>query len=126
VEWRVPVDGGPGHGLRIVHHRSANAGCHYHDDDSGAVVADDHLRQYVGPDGLMQLLGMMDGAQLPPSEVIEVIRRLHVPLYEAARPYLKSAEDDGLVDLEMAPGCYSQAQLLAILKRYESESTARD
>lgn len=51
---------------------------------NGAPLAD-----FLGPDGLMRLLGLMAVDRLPAPEVMEMIKRLHVPGYEEARTLLR-------------------------------------
>lgn len=94
LEWlryRVaPGDAASGSHARIVHHvvASPQGGCYYNEDaalQAGATIADGHLESYLGPDGLMRLTELLLTRALPQDEVAELIRRLHVPGYEAAR-----------------------------------------
>lgn len=108
------------HSFRIVHHaaysprrpadlpRGARAGlderCSVHDKAAGR--QDDHLERYLGSAGLTRLLVELDWGPLhdpderrgvggSPRELVEVIRRLHVPHYEEARRYFQRARAEG-------------------------------
>lgn len=112
VEWLNRLDPvtrrveGSYSNLRLVHHRRASPrastknAC-YHDEDAyfakyEATVADLPLDSFIGPDGLVLLLEFLsDKRFVEPEEVLELIKRLHVPGYEQARPSFEAALADG-------------------------------
>jgi hypothetical protein len=95
IEWLMyrDADGSYSYSLgslRLVHHCSASPrgeypGCQY---TGGAL--DDHLHRFLGPDGLMELLSFIERG-FDVEEVMEMIKRLHLPGYEHARFYLEEA-----------------------------------
>ena len=127
VEWiRLPnVDGlpVPGCNIRIVHHKSDlpnRLGCQYSTSrdpvtHSGS-ISDDALANFLGPDGLTRLLGMIADQRLPTADLLEVIRRLHTPGYERARPYFDDAVGAGVIGEETATSGYlRQDELQSVL-----------
>lgn len=111
----------PLHGFRIVHHSSASPRkeednyCYY---PEGPSVSDLHLRYFTGVDGLAMLLSFFDRNLADPGELAEIIRRLHIPRYEEARPFLDRAIKDAIVD---GRDC-TQNDLGKIIKRYVEAS----
>lgn len=115
------------HQLRLVHHRKASPhrdrkyAC-YHDEDrwfaeKRYTVSDLPMSAFVGPDGLTILLAFLaDRRFADPNEVLEMIKRLHIPNYEGARLSFASAIADGVFDPRSAPGYYDQREILAVLK----------
>lgn len=94
LEWKSDLAHGLGpHAFRIVHHKphSPVGGCYYTDrmPRYPTNVSDDHLRQFVGPAGLLGLLDFFDarhwGVAANSADLAEIIRRLHVPGYEQKR-----------------------------------------
>jgi hypothetical protein len=91
---------------------------------------DNHLRRFLGPAGIVQLLSMMDvGAFHDPEgrelagvkdvrNWVEVFRRLHVPYYEEARRYFDEARDDGELDGISEIALYLQPTLEALVRKY--------
>lgn len=131
VEWlngRSQPDNiqGNSHHLRLVHHRGASPNADrknacYHDEDQWRAtkrysVADLPLSSFVGPDGLITLLSFLyDKRFSEESEVLELIKRLHVPNYEAARHYFKAAIANGVFEPRSAPSYYDQEEMRAVL-----------
>lgn len=92
--------------FKIVHHSSysplKNAeGCYFHGNQ--VTRQDCHLDEFVGPDGLVAILSKLDaGIHIDPKrkgkgvadtrEFAELIRRLHVPHYDEARPLMANAD----------------------------------
>lgn len=110
VEWLTSAAPGKGSakGLRLVHKK----GCQYSESKRhGYIVSDEPLTMLTGPDGLMLMLEMLHDERLPKEEVLEMIQRLHVPNYEAARPHLKAAIAEDVIEPNLAPGYYWQDQL---------------
>ncbi len=103
----------PAHGFRIVH---AGGDCYYLDTPE---VSDNHLIYFMGTDGLSYLLSLLsrkNGVNV--AELVEVIRRLHVPFYEEARQYLDRAIGDGMISDKNE---FRRTDLEAILAEYGEE-----
>jgi hypothetical protein len=67
----------------------------------------------------MLLLGKLEEGRLPQTEVLEMIKRLHIPGYERARHYFKEAIADYAFDPNTAPGYHYQDQIEATLRYVE-------
>jgi hypothetical protein len=110
--------------LRLVHHlraspRKVRPGCQFdqrveHERDGG-IVADLPLQRFLGGDGLMTLLRLLQEARLPSSEVIEMIKRVHIPGYEAARRHFDAAWAAGVIERD-PQRCYRQGQIEAVIE----------
>lgn len=117
--WFEKPQGACGSGLKLVHSEDAHPGClpevpqELEAEDVG--LAKHSLKEYLGADGLMNLLGLIECDLLPKNEVTTMIKRLHVPLYEQARPFLNQAPETDT--FEMAPGCYSQQSLSRLIEK---------
>jgi hypothetical protein len=129
VEWLSITDfeknTSKDYGLRLVHHKPASPrksehGCQYDEQNEykadGAVVQDLPLEEYVGGFGLMNLLELIDEKELPSEEVVEMIKRLHVPLYEQARNHFESAISEGVIEPNGRPGFYTQQQMEMVIE----------
>ncbi len=68
--------------IRLVHARKA---CQFDEKKHGEPVHDLPLEMFLGPDGLSRLLHFLEHWYVPSIQLIEFIRRLHVPGYEEAR-----------------------------------------
>lgn len=117
----------PGRDLRLVHHRPhspLNQGCQFDRREErakdGGLIADQSLPEFQGPDGLMELLSMIAEQRLPAAQVIEMVKRLHVPGYEHARRHLQRAVVEGVIEPNTPPGFPMQRQLAAVLESYGS------
>jgi hypothetical protein len=133
------------HGFRIVHHNSfaprrpaglpadvptpLEARCAAYQDRIG--VQDMHLRAYLGITGLADLLVRLDwgsfvdpdgehSSEAPTREMVEIIRRLHVPYYEEARLHLAQAAEDGELDEPSNPFYVNNPDVLARIARHYS------
>lgn len=131
VEWlnNGNIDGreGASRSLRLVHQRLASPyadrknAC-YHDEDhwfrtERHTVADLPLSRFMRPDGLVTLLSFLAEKRFSDSgEVLEMIKRLHVPNYEAARHHFDSAIANGVFEPTTPPTYYDQEQLNAVLE----------
>jgi len=73
-------------------------------------VFDMPLGALLGPDGLMYLLALIDAGSVATDEVLDMIKRLHIPGYEQARRYFDRAIDKELIRPELWPGyfCYQK------------------
>lgn len=111
-----------GRGARILHAdtgESESRRCQYSDyeaETAGAVVGNLPLREFCGPDGLILLLEMLEEDALPKEEVLELIKRIHIPGYEQARSHFEQAIDEGVFEPNSAPGYYSQKEIKAVLR----------
>lgn len=110
LEWEAGEGKGP-RNFRIVHNwvYPDKRDCFFHTSSPGR--KDNHLHYYLGVEGQQALLtllypgdfftehftgGEWDYPNIP--EFAEVFRRLHVPFYEEARPYLGEAYSNGEMD----------------------------
>lgn len=115
-------EGPHGHGLRIVHHnlaspRKPRGDCYYsRRGQSGVLVLDNHLDVYLGPNGLMKLLSMIYDEVVPTNELLEVIKRLHIPGYEEARHHFADAIAAGVYEPNTPPGFPHTNQIEAICR----------
>ena len=94
VQWLYPEDGGPG--LRLVHGPG-----HSPRKDNGCLHpewSDLDLTSFLGPDGLLRLLYIMERFGNQTEHAIEMIKRLHVPGYDQARESLTAAANAGVYD----------------------------
>jgi len=138
LEW---VDGGigswKGRRIFVVHHKLASPlkdkrgrdGCYIsqgEQTEAGITTSWGHLDTFLGADGLMQMLAMIGDNEAPAEELLEIIQRLHLPRYEAARPYIKSAIAEGAIEPNLKPGFYWQEDLQTVLHRYGRTQTKRD
>ncbi|MFB9114822.1 hypothetical protein QSH39_019755 [Xanthomonas arboricola pv. corylina] len=130
VEWLNGSRGqqweGTLHRLRLVHYRSASPyadrrnAC-YHDEKhwfaaKKYTVSDLPLSEFTGPDGLVTLLAFLaDKRFAEPSEVLELIKRLYVPNYEATRLHFDAAIANGVFEPRTAPSYYDQEEMRAVL-----------
>lgn len=134
VEWITftgPTGEEVGRDMRLVHIKPASPrkgslyGCQFDDNkeykrDKG-MVNDMPLDDFMGSNGLMYLL-MMSARNVPPKEqVIEMIKRLHIPGYEFARFHFKRAEAEGILEPSYPGGFYTQNEIETVLKHYEEE-----
>ncbi|MDU6263726.1 MAG: hypothetical protein E6600_04395 [Anaerocolumna aminovalerica] len=119
VEWMVPVDDNVpekhNFGLRIVHEVT----CIYKNSECtrfNAIQADSSLKEFIGVDGLMDLLRFISDDEFEnKEEVLEVIKRIHVPGYEEARNYIKDAISAGEYEPNTKANYCSQNDISHIL-----------
>lgn len=103
VEWLRSED--RSWGFRLVHHLPASPrsdGCQYDSKrprDAGAIVSDGPMAWYVGTDGLSELLDLMTYKGSAVEEIVDLVRRLHIPGYERARLFLDEARSEGVIDI---------------------------
>jgi hypothetical protein len=107
-EW-IDKTGNDIYGFRIVHIHGASPriktgrNCHY---PEYLGICDNPLKKFTGADGLGYLLSFFDRNLRDPKEVIEIIRRLHIPYYEEARGFLKRAIEEGFIS------CWDDTQVI--------------
>lgn len=132
VEWlETPVPGTKykykGGGLRLVHHvpasprqNSREMGCQYNGDTefrkNGAQVSDLSLTDFLGADGLMNLLEMIHREEVPKKEALEMTKRLHIPGYEHTRHHFNEAIAEGVYEPNRTEGYPFQYQIESIKK----------
>ena len=97
--------------------------CQFNEDhefrkDKG-IVNDLPLKSFLGADGLMLLLSLIAEKRTPTEQVLEMIKRLHIPGYEHARPYFKKAISEGVFEPNTMAGYYWQCDIEAVLKYVE-------
>lgn len=106
-------------GFRIVHHGGS---CMYDTDvmfRQGKSTSDAHLNSFVDADGLVNLLSMVQDKSVEnEAELLEIIRRLHIPYYEEARKLHTEAELDGIFDGENELTRYLTRTSKEIINKY--------
>ena len=128
VEWIAFLDpsGNPKErNLRLTHNklsspRKSKHGCQFDDDyecrkDKGVILSLS-LKNFLGPDGLMLLLSFIAENKLPIQEVLEMIKRLHIPGYEHARFYFDEAISEDVFESNVLEGYYRQSDINTVLK----------
>lgn len=129
VEWLAAEDvkGKPKvSGLRLVHSRNASprrqepCGCQYNPRNefrkNQGIVEGLALDRFTGTDGLMLLLSMIAGSELPVQELIEIAKRVQIPGYEAAYELFHDAISEGAIAPAIAPGFYLQCEIWDALR----------
>lgn len=119
VEWLESKDQNDDYkckGIRIVH----RVKCIYNEDllykKNKSLVSDMDLESFSGPDGLMELLEFISDNKFEDNEeVIEVIKRIHIPGYEEARIYFDEAIAEGIFEPNTKPGYYTQNNIADVL-----------
>ncbi|KPU43031.1 hypothetical protein OXPF_34630 [Oxobacter pfennigii] len=119
VEWLEVKDQNGNYrnkSIRIVHRGK----CLYNQDlvykKYKAIVADTDLEDFSGLDGLIDLLSYISEGNFDNNEeVLEIIKRIHIPGYEEARLYFEEAIYDGVFEPNTKPGYYSQRDIAAVL-----------
>ncbi len=86
-------------------------------------VGDAELPAFIGPDGLMDLLEMLAEDEFPRSEVLELIKRIHIPGYEHARLSFSEAIDREVITPRSLANYYHQEELLKVLRMTGSDAT---
>lgn len=129
LEWLTAPSGGC-HGLRLVHRMEIGLPLGYrcsYDDlreraKSGSELMDLPLSEFLGPDGLMDLICMREDPNFASlSEIAEMTKRLHIPGYEEAMYHFAEAILAGYLPEPPTAGNYSQQDISAVwafLKKY--------
>lgn len=138
VEWLATEDvkGKPKvSGLRLVHSRNASprrqepCGCQYNPrgefGKNQGIVEGLALDRFMGADGLMLLLSMIAGSELPVQELIEIAKRVQIPNYEAAYELFHDAVGEGVIAPAIAPGFYLQCEIWDALRWAKYRASAK-
>ena len=111
---------GNNEGYRIVHH---DRRCMYNSRKlflENKSLSDMHLSDFIGSDGLVSLLSHIEFNDVKDnSELVEIIRRLHVPYYEEARKYHHVAKENGFFSEENEVTRYLQSTSKYIIENYK-------
>lgn len=102
--------------MRIVH----RVDCLYTDKElasNNAIASDDDLEHFAGADGLMTLLSYISDDEFVDREnVLEVIKRIHIPGYEVARLHFDEGIANQVFEPNTKPNYYSQHDIQQVLK----------
>ena len=110
-----------GRGFRLVHAshaspiKSCQVGGTYERMGGKGIVADLPLERFLGPDGLMLLLSNISEEDVPNQEVLEMIKRIHIPGYDQVRGHISEAMSKGAFYPNLPEGYYFQSQIKATL-----------
>lgn len=118
VEWQSGL-GLPekSKGLRLVHHRGIKRTCAYDQDEIHPyILADGSLSEFLGQDGLMQLLEFSGERGFEDGSVLEMIKRLHVDGYEQARFYIKDARSVEAIQMNRPDGYPTQENIAGAIQ----------
>ena len=110
-------------GLRLVHRgHQKNVGkhnCRYDPREefrsSKTIVEGLPLERVVGADGLMVLLSLLAEGELPQREILELVKRVHIPGYELVRNLSPRARNLKLVSPVLRHGYYLQSEIWQVL-----------
>jgi hypothetical protein len=119
LEWvyfKGEEGNGQGRGLRIVH---KDKQCMYNSQleykrDKG-ITKDDNLKSFLGSDGLMLLLEFLADGEIPKEELLEVIKRIHIPGYEIAHCHFTDAINEGVFEPNRKEGYYWLSDINAVI-----------
>ena len=112
-------------GLRLVHRgrkkKVRHYNCRYDPLEefriSKTVVEGLPLDRLVGPDGLMVLLSLLAEAELPHTEILELVRRVQIPGYELVRSLSRTRRRSKLTAPVLGHRCYLQSEIQEVLTR---------
>ena len=121
LEWLTDPSGRC-HGLRLVHHMQIGLPLGYRCSydglreraRSGSELEDMDLIEFLGQDGLMELISMRDEPRFADTGITEMIKRLHIPGYEEARHHFAEAIAEGFLAHPSTKGNYSQRDIKAV------------
>lgn len=107
--------------IKIVHH---NNDCQFNEREefltNNATVGDMSLEYFAGPDGLTRLLEMIsDNMFEDKEEILEIIKRIHIPGYEKTRPYFEKAVRENIFEPNTKLKYFVQRDLESINNHYE-------
>jgi hypothetical protein len=138
VEWLAAEDaeGKPKvSGLRLVHRRNNGPrqrephGCQYNPRDefrkNRGIVEGLALDRFAGADGLMLLLSLIAGRELPVQELIELAKRVQIPGYEAVYELVHDAVSEGVITPSISSGFYLQCEIWDVLRWAKNQTSAK-
>ena len=125
-------DGPTMRGLSLVHHFPASPRKQRHEDgcqfdpqefrkDRG-IVKDMHLDAFCGADGLMLFLSLISQKAASVAEILEMVKRIHIPGNERARSHFEHAIAEGVIGPNLPEGFYWQSDIRAVLDCAKRES----
>lgn len=95
LKWTKNLNDETLSGFKIIHHPACK-GPGPKIQKSGLTAPGDPLKEFQGEDGLIRLLELLSKTEPEnQSELLEIIQRIHIPGYEAARPYFKKENEEG-------------------------------
>jgi hypothetical protein len=101
-------------GLRLVHSL-----CRYDDrrefQRDQSLVEGLPLARFVGADGLMLLLSLIAKREMPEPDLLELVKRVHIPGYEQTREFFLEAIHGGTVAPLIGEGFYTQSEIHEVL-----------
>ena len=113
-------------GLRLVHRLIFNSRtsdrnrCRYDDrrefKQDHSLVEGLPLDRFVGADGLMLLLSLLAESEMPRAELLELVKRVHIPGYEQTREVFEEAIHGGAVTPLIGEGFYMQSEIRDLLR----------
>ena len=125
VQWITLGSSKLGRDLQLVHKFDTSKGgrkdlCMFNQTaeyakDKG-IIADNSLSEFIGPDGLIRMMVFISHSELPTLEVLEMMKRLHIPGYEQARKHFKAAINAGIFEPNMPENFYSQSDINATIE----------
>ena len=74
------------------------------------------LDRFVGADGLMLLLSLLAESEMPRAELLELVKRVHIPGYEQTREVFEEAIHGGAVTPLIGEGFYMQSEIRDLLR----------
>ncbi|EKB55618.1 hypothetical protein [Falseniella ignava] len=113
IEWLKDRSTEKLYGLRIVHHQND---CMYDDrwqfDNNNALEKNMDLEHFLNQDGFMTLLSFISENEFKDNnEVLEVIKHLFIPDYEAARHHFGGAIQEEYFEPNTLKGFYRQSDI---------------
>lgn len=107
--------------MRLVH---KNNRCQFNEREAPRnkhiLLEDRSLKDYIGSDGLMDLLEHLVDPACKNIDVVEMIKRIQIPGYDIARKHFNDAIREGVIIPLQAPGFYSQQDIWDVIAYYES------
>ena len=120
-------------GLRLVHRLVFNSRdsernrCRYDDrrefQQDHSLVEGLPLDRFVGADGLMLLLSFLAEGDMPTEELLELVKRVHIPGYEQTRELFDEAIHGGAVAPLIGEGFYMQSEIHDLLRWVSGDVT---
>jgi|SRR5699024_333167 len=99
IEWLRDMQSNKLDKFHLVHNKE---GCLYNETigtSKGYSVPGNHLKYFLGEDGLMRFLEILDNEHLVnPFDLVELIKRTQISGYEQARFHLEEGHSEGIID----------------------------